>query len=171
MDEPQYPTFYDEILAHVPKDRWIKFRELRPILWKRSKIPVGTLSWSLTDGVNKGYLLKRDTGLRAKRTYKDKPPAKIFEYIRIVDGRPINQERRSYNSRVHRPYKKQKRGVAPVKKKVRGANAKLTDDQVRELRMLFRSGTMSISALAQFYKLAYQTVSRIVQGKFYKDVD
>lgn len=53
-------------------------------------------------------------------------------------------------------------------------NSKLTDDQVKEIRLLYKKGTpkvksqYSLSGLAEKYGVAFQTISKIINEKAWK---
>lgn len=51
----------------------------------------------------------------------------------------------------------------------KGHNAKLTMNQVREMRKLYSTGDYSYTKLGKKYDLAFQTVGKIITNKRYKD--
>lgn len=62
------------------------------------------------------------------------------------------------------------RGRSAGAKGTRNVNAKLTEDAVRTIRALARSGTSSYALAAQFH-IAYSTAKRVVSRKLWPHVN
>lgn len=165
----KYPTFFDQILAAIPKDRWITYKELMEQLgvtrWARSHdgISKNSVKFTLHRSAKLGYILKRDTGII--KAYLYEPIFPVYEYLRIIDGRegvapPHNARTVGRRNR----YKKKKEVVKKSRAK------KLTEDDVQQIRVLVRCGETSTSKIAEMFGISSHTVYQIKTGKLHRHV-
>ena len=62
-------------------------------------------------------------------------------------------------------------GNIPNSEQVRHTNAKLTEKQVKEIRFRYSNEKISFSKLAKEYNVSATTISRIIKGLIYKNVN
>lgn len=164
----KYPTFYDEIIAAVPMDRWVTTKHIaNRMLIRGNGIKKRYVKCCMERGVKRGHLISRDTGIR--KAYKYDPIFPVYEYMRVVEGRAVA----SVPHNARKPCRNKGYNTdTPVKiKKVRvSKRKKLSDDQVRQIRFLYALGNTSMDQLAKMFNLSTQAISKIIDRTHYKYV-
>lgn len=59
----------------------------------------------------------------------------------------------------------------PTSGQVRHTNAKLTENQVKEIRQKYQKGKISFTKLGKEYGVSGTTISRIIKNQIYKNVN
>lgn len=168
------PTFFDEVMKHVPTDRWITYSEMKYKMHPRG-INMRYLKTCLCRGVERGYLISRDTGIR--KAYKYDAIFPVYEYMRVVSGRAVTKV--PHNARQYMTYKiregKAKRNgqcktdPRPTRWN-RPAWSKLDDTKAREIRILYAAGSASMAEIGRMYGVTLKTVFRVVHRQSYRHV-
>ena len=178
--EPEYPTFYDEVLAHIPMDRWVTFKELWAVL-KPRKICRQCLKTSLRRARTEGIVIAEDTGIRKQNLPNDprNKPVPVYRYLRVSAQRVVTTKFKRKNlgsmgnnsmarKTIQRGTKKL-RGLPPEPKKVYlPVTTKLDPDKVRQIRLL--KGLASISARAEMFGVHKTAIANIDRGITWKHV-
>lgn len=165
-----FPTFFDEIIAHVPTDRWMRFSELRDIM-KPKGMSYSYIKTCLVRGRRCGMLLHRDTGIKkeySKQKKSNGPTYPVYEYIRVSNERYVSSS--SATARISRRGQKYEINKPPKIKKHRvGFNSKLDEEKVRQIRILLNGGA-KVTEISRMYKLHHTSVYRIRNGKCWRHV-
>jgi hypothetical protein len=152
-------------------DRWVTFAEVNAKLRKRQKdgLKYNYVKCCLGRAVDAGYILERDTGIR--KAYKYDPIFIVYEYIRVVTGRPTT--RIPFNALKPQQRKKKsakKRAMPKVKKIFKSEKRKLTDDHVRQIRFMYAAGETTLDKLSKMYRVSIPVIHGIVKRKHYREV-
>lgn len=169
-EKPKYPTFYDEVLAHVPMDRWVTFKELWEILKPRG-LHRQCVKTSLWRARKDGLVLCEDTGVRKRaRGALGARLIPVYRYIRLVEARLVRKPSRKKGAagkpgaacpaaRRTRRGEKHNMNRSLKKERLMPHTTKLTPEKVREIRRL--KGDITATARAVMFGVHPDSIRNI----------